>query len=75
VNAGFTLLVLDLLELVACTHTEGKYLLAFLTLLLSLTQILQGYVCAVVAFPWSGFPSLLAIFDRKMTFFVHFNEK
>ena len=53
VNAGFMLLVLDILELVACTHTEGKYLLAFLTLLLSLTQICQGYVCAIVAFPWA----------------------
>jgi len=53
VNAGFMLLVLDLLELVAVTRTEGKYLLSFVTLLLSLTQILQGYVCGIVAFPWA----------------------
>jgi hypothetical protein len=45
--------MLDMLEFVAATRTEGKYLLSFVTLLLSLTQILGGYVCGIVALPWA----------------------
>jgi hypothetical protein len=45
--------MLDMLEAVAVTRTEGKYLLSFVTLLLSLTQILGGYVCGIVALPWA----------------------
>jgi hypothetical protein len=33
---------------------KGKYLQAFVCFLLSLTQVLGGYVNAVVALPWCG---------------------
>jgi hypothetical protein len=38
----------------ALVGVKGKYLQAFVCFLLSLTQVLGGYVNAVVALPWCG---------------------